>query len=132
MVRVPKCAEAWRGVCLTLVALALMLKVLVPPGFMFADQGAPLSLVICTGHGPMKVADPTHPAHHGPASNKSDAPCSGAGNVSPTAPPAITAVLEPYAVVAPVVSGTNGVDLVPGRGLAAPPPPSQASPLALI
>jgi hypothetical protein len=123
---------AWRSVCLTLVTLALALKVLVPPGFMLAESAGPPSLVICTGHGPLKITDPSQPSHHAPASHKSDAPCSGAGNVTPVAPAAISAVGEPYAATVTATRGPRGVDLAPGRGLAAPPPPSQASPLSLI
>jgi hypothetical protein len=132
MVRSSDWSGAWRRVCLTLAALALVLKIAVPPGFMLAQEAGPPSLVICTGHGPLKIADPSHPGRPAPSPGKSDAPCSGAGNVSPLAPPLVSPALAAYAVAQAPVGGAFGVDLAPGRGLAAPPPPSQAPPFSLI
>jgi hypothetical protein len=118
-------AELW-----TLVALlALALKVLTPPGFMVSQTPGAFPLVICTGHGPLKSADLPIPGdtktHQG-----SDKACAFAGHgLAPTLTqaPTLTASLASYAAVVAIPAGHP----VPGRGLAAPPPPSQAPPLSL-
>jgi hypothetical protein len=121
----------WRGVALTLTVLALVLKILVPPGFMPAQPGERALITICTGHGPLVVAPDKHGGPKAPASKKNDAPCLGAGNISPPSPAAF-ALAEPplgFAVVRAPLG--RALDMAPGRGLAAPPPPSQGPPLQL-
>lgn len=114
-------------VALTLTMLAIILKLMVPPGFMIADTGAAIPLTICTGHGPLvldsdAVKTPKAPAH------KIDAPCTGAGNVTPPGPPLGAILAAPFLWAAPVLGAGLVPDIAPGRGLAAPPPPSQAPP----
>lgn len=112
---------------LALAALAVALKVLLPPGFMVAGEGAPFPLVICTGAG-TEVAHqdgaPSAPA--GKAGH--DAPCAFAGHGAGAAPPSLAA---PTAVVflrhAPPAP-TTLTSLAPGRGLAAPPLPARGPP----
>jgi hypothetical protein len=118
-------AEAWRGVLLTLAVLALVMRIAVPQGFMVASNtlgGA--ELVICTGSGPLKTA-PDAPADK----SKSDGACAFAGQgvgAAPEAPPALAAASFVGTVAdKPIVRP----DLAPGRGLAAPPPPSLGPPL---
>ncbi len=118
----------------TLVALlALALKVATPPGFMVAQQAGEtpgvFPLVICTGHGPLKSADLPIPgdskSHQG-----ADKACAFAGHgLAPTLAqaPALIVSSARYAAVAHTLAGRP----VPGQGLAAPPPPSQAPPLSL-
>ena len=114
---------------LALALLALAVKVAVPSGFMVAapDSGASFPLVICTGHGPVLAH---HAGDKGDSKAKSDAPCAFAGQ-SAAAEIALAAPIGGAVygrAVAPVLSrGT----LTPGRGLAAPPPPSQAPPVTL-
>ena len=117
---------------MTLAFLALVMKVAAPPGFMFAAQGngahsAPaFALVICTGHGPLDLAKDKD----GQTKQRADAPCAFAGHAAPPTPalgastprPRLAEYKAPLAVFA---------DLMPGRGLAAPPPPSQGPPLTL-
>ncbi len=118
----------------TLVALlALALKVATPPGFMVAQRAGEtpgvFPLVICTGHGPLKSADLPIPGDS-KSHQSSDKACAFAGHgLAPTlaAAPALTASSASYAAV---IHNTAGRP-VPGQGLAAPPPPSQAPPLSL-
>jgi hypothetical protein len=122
-----------RGVALTLILLALVLKVVVPPGFMVADPGASFPITICTGHGPL-VLDPgdtrapNAPTHNKGPTHKMDTPCTGAGNITPPAPPLVAGLAEPYVGVAQPPGAGPNFAVAPGRGLAAPPPPSHAPP----
>ena len=118
---------AWREVALTLTILALALKVMVPQGFMIAGAGAPFPIAICTGHGPMVFHAGDAKAPKAPA-RKIDAPCAGAGNVTAPVPPLICVAAEPYAWAALRLLERPALAGAPGRGLAAPPPPSHAPP----
>ncbi len=116
--------RVWRGSGLLLVALALALRLAAPDGWMVAGGADGPKLVICTGHMP---ASPDHPDGHG-GSGHSDHPCVFAGaHISP-APPLLAATLAPTmaSYAAPVPSPLT--DQRPGRGLAAPPPPSHGPP----
>lgn len=114
-----------------LVALALALQVVVPPGFMAARSaaGAPV-VVICTGHGPLKALGdaPSKPER---GSSEAGHLCVFAGHAAAPPPPAEVALsetrVEPTAAPAFIAP-----DLQPGRGLAAPPPPSRGPPAFLI
>lgn len=115
-----------RGWFIALAALALMMQVLVPRGFMVAtDAGAP-QLVICTGHGPLVLADPhRHPAKA--PKPGADTPCAFSAHGAATPPPLHVAVASVgFTPAAPPPA--LAFDLAPGRGLAAPPPPSHAPP----
>ena len=119
-----------RGAGLMLALLALLINILVPPGFMTTARGQGPGLVICSGHGPVSVAlDDLAGTHKSPKS-KPDAPCTFAGHGVAAAPtPAMAPAVQVFVGVpelAPVLA-----DLTPGRGLAAPPPPSQAPPIDL-
>jgi len=110
-----------------LAMLALVVQALAPPGLMVARQGESATIVLCTGHGPV-LARSDLTGHPGaPSKSRPDAPCAFAGHgvaagptlaapgarrLTPTSPPPVLARL----------------DVVPGRGLAAPPPPSQGPP----
>jgi len=117
------------GFWAALAALSLTLKVMAPAGFMMAPGAGRLPLVICTAHGPVSL---TGSNDHAPkrAPPSSDKPCvfcgHGVASISNEQPPLATAFLAQ--VPTPVARQT---DLTPGRGLAAPPPPSQAPPVLL-
>ena len=125
---------AWRGAFLTLAFLALAIKVAVPSGFMIAAPapgqglGAAFNLVICTGHGPMTVGQPDHKG--GENKSRSDAPCAFAGHAAPPVP-SLGATLIGSAYVQTAEIALPRADLTPGRGLAAPPPPSRGPPTYL-
>jgi len=130
---------AWRHVWMTLAVLALAMKVMIPSGFMAAPtQTGGITLVICTGHGPLKIE--SEGARQGGAGKRApadkpghDAPCVFAGHGA--AAPAPEPVPTEVARLAPAPSSAAPAparDLTPGRGLAAPPPPSRGPPSLLI
>ena len=125
MVRALTSKEAGPRVALTLTILAIILKLMVPPGFMIADTGAAIPITICTGHGPLIINSDAAKAPKAPA-RKTDAPCAGAGNVTPPGPPLGVILPEPFLWAAPVLGAGLVLDIAPGR--AAPPPPSHAPP----
>jgi len=110
-----------------LALLAVALRVLIPSGFMVAQSRAGFPLVICTGHGPLDLSGKTDPLHG--KTSTTDAPCAFSGHAV-TTPPAAFVVGAAVGLVylAPAIDRRG--DLVPGRGLAAPPPPSQGPPRA--
>lgn len=114
-----------------LAFVALVFNVLAPPGYMLADNATaqPFAVVLCTAQGPVAVKlDQGHAPAHKPSS---DMPCAFAGHGVGAAPPASVVVgLAEFANYrnAVVVAAS---DLAPGRGLAAPPPPSQGPPTIL-
>ena len=114
---------------IVLAALALLMQLLVPQGFMVRADAADPGLVICTGHGAFVVADRRHPVKAPKPGG--DAPCGFAahGATAPQ-PPVVVATLS--FVAAPQAALLRLRDLAPGRGLAAPPPPSHGPPAFLI
>jgi hypothetical protein len=120
-------SSAWRGVLLTLAVLSLVMRVAIPQGFMLSGEGgAGPQLVICTGHGPLK-SDPSAPAEK----SKPGSACAFAGHGSGAATdpgPQIDAAAV-FTTLTP--ARPLPADLAPGRGLAAPPPPSLGPPLTV-
>ena len=115
--------SGWRSLCALLALCAILTKAAVPAGFMVdaraADLGIPL--VICTAQGAVTLdADHSVP---GKVSKKApDGLCIFAGASAGALAPQIPA-LSPVAYVdwtAP--QPLLPADLIPGRGLAAPPP----------
>jgi hypothetical protein len=106
-----------------LALAALWIQVLIPQGFMVAQASTGPALVICTGHGPLQSPD-----HSGKAPKPtSDAPCVFAAHGAVSAPPLPALLAAPD--FAPVtIAAQSFVTQSPGRGLAAPPPPSQGPP----
>jgi hypothetical protein len=111
--------------------LALLVQVLVPQGFMVARQGGLPAVVICTGHGPVLSRDDLggHPAKSPKA--KPDMVCGFAGHGLGLAATPPLMVSKAMAWSAPVLIAASA-DLTPGRGLAAPPPPSQGPPNPIL
>ncbi|NEX91402.1 hypothetical protein G3573_01325 [Caulobacter sp. 17J65-9] len=121
---------------MTLATVAIALKVLVPPGFMLATDARPdvVPIVLCTAYGAKVVhvdadqAPPTDEHHDGKTAH--DAPCAFTGHAA--AP--ITPIAAPFAyanVALPAHQFDAPALAAPGRGLAAPPPPSQAPPFRI-
>ena len=122
-------ASAWpRSVAVALALLALVLKGLTPTGFMVDDRAAArgFALVICTGQGPVSLADLDHRGAP-PAKSKPDAPCAFAGHAAAPGPAEANPVLGDHTESAAIAVAILR-DLLPGRGLAAPPPPSVGPP----
>ena len=108
---------------LILALAALWMQALVPQGFMVASASTGPALVICTGHGPLQGSD-----HSGKAPKpSSDAPCIFAAHGAVSTPP-LAALLPAHAPATAIVDSQSFVRQTPGRGLAAPPPPSRGPP----
>jgi hypothetical protein len=107
-----------------LAALALLVQVLVPQGFMVDTGGDHRGLVICTSHGPLVLGGKQHPAK----SPQKDAPCAFAAHGAAASPP-LPAIVAAQGLAETEPPALSEPDLIPGRGLAAPPPPSRGPPL---
>jgi hypothetical protein len=122
---------AWRksgvgmGWFAALAALALLVQVLVPQGFMVSGEPGAGGLVICTGHGPLLSLD----SHGKPAKapKQADTPCGFASHGATAGPPPSFA-LAAQRVEYTALPSARRLAPAPGRGLAAPPPPSQGPP----
>ena len=128
MTRAGRIAGRWTGLGALLAVLALLINVVVPQGTMVASAAAGPALVICTGHGPMALPGPDGaPAQKGKAAGH-DGTCAFAGHGLASAPPPLPPIARADFAPAPPVR-LAAADLAPGRGLAAPPPPSHAPPV---
>jgi hypothetical protein len=129
----------WR-LGLAALLLALAMRLLVPTGFMWeAGTSGGAQLVPCSGMAPSSGDPSMHGMHHmamaGPSHEKgsesgdnSSRECAFAGLGGPLdlANPFVAPATLPLAAVAlPVFVAQT---LTPGRGLAAPPPPSRGPP----
>ncbi len=122
---------------LTLIALVLAIRVLVPAGWMVAAGPGGAVLVPCSGMGPATVTpahDTGHGAHRGVAQDDAPAHQDTAGN-HPCAFAGIgQAIGTPFASVIPALAlpraTPSGVrfTVAVGHGLAAPPPPQTGPP----
>ena len=128
-----------RGVCLTLAALAIALKVLIPAGFMTAApiNDLPFALVLCTGQGAMVIAPgDALPGEKDPgmADNEThNTPCVFAGQaLGAPAPNLLDATRVEFVTYTRTSPPVSPVALAPGRGLAAPPLPARGPPSLLI
>ncbi len=104
------------------VLAAFLFQALIPPGYMLAaGRGASPAVTICTGHGPLRIDDPSG-RHAPPGKDKAAGVCAFAGH---GAPPILAASPRP-ALIRWSLSAPAGPLAHPrvfvGRGLAAPPP----------
>lgn len=119
--------------------LAMLVRAVVPAGFMLAEAqgvgGRYLTVTVCEGHGPAQVVDldtgklidPDQiPSDADGSKKQSPSPCVFAG-ASPLAEPLASIELVEFAVVQDADFGVVR-DVRPGRGIAAPPPPSTGPP----
>lgn len=126
------------ALALLLVACAIMLRTLIPAGFMIAPaaQNGGWSVVLCSGNGPVTVildadgrirGDAPAPA----APTKHDAPCAFAGLLAPVLP--VVDTVTPLPLLAPALHDAreNPGPRV-GQGLAAPPPPVRGPPVSRL
>ncbi len=111
---------------LVLAVLALLVRAAIPSGYMVAQDHGP-QLVICSGH----AVTPAEPAGKpGDPPPRSDQVCVFAGAHLALAAPAAPALL-PWTKIPSEVVLLRRLDLTPGRGLAAPPPPATGPPILL-
>lgn len=129
-----------RAVFMTLAALAVVLKVMIPAGFMTAPDprnGLPFALVLCTGDG-AKLVQPGealggHQDKNGGADKSAhDTPCPFAGHGAAAPPPSAVVTAKVAFVAYAPVEPARVTYLAPGRGLAAPPLPARGPPSQLI
>jgi hypothetical protein len=113
---------------------ALLMQVLIPQGFMPSSDPARPGLVICTGHGPLDLADAAS-KHGAPAKapgRMMDGPCGFAGHGAASAPPITPSLAMAMVFVARPLAVRLPSSLAPGLGLAAPPPPALGPPASPI
>src|SRR5580704_14311050 len=110
--------------------MALVAGVLSPPGFMVASGSAGPAIVICTGHGPAFAPGQPGGADRGKSKAAHDGACPFAGHGLASAPPPLGTLAKlAFAPLPPSLAPRAAV--APGRGLAAPPPPSHAPPVLI-
>ena len=120
---------------MALAGLALFLKILIPPGYMAAPpqaDGPAFALVLCTAQGMVSVDPSDLGAPDDPAPAEDDgarhSPCVFAGH-GLNAPATNLGLGEVVVFANPAVHGLAApAEVVPGRGLAAPPPPARGPP----
>jgi hypothetical protein len=66
-----------RHLALALIALALLMRMLIPVGFMPEVSAGKITIALCTGHGPavIEMAMPSSGHHDSDKSAKPDMPC---------------------------------------------------------
>ncbi len=128
-----------RQVCMTLAVLAIVMKVLIPPGFMAGapTNDLPFQIYLCTAQGGVAVDSGESLSHPGdpdqaPAKSAHDSPCAFAGHALGAPPPSVAeAPLVAFVAHTPIVPAP-AADLIPGRGLTGPPLPARGPPALLI
>jgi len=125
-----KRTEDWRGAGLAMAVFALLINVLIPQGYMTSAGPQGPSLVICSGNGPVSIAPSDLARPQKAPKSKPDMPCAFAAHGVASAP--MLSVMPAMRTSAIATSARIVLaDRAPGRGLAAPPPPSQAPPIYL-
>ena len=125
--------ETMRGkVALAFVAFALLIRVLVPAGFM-PETGKGFSITLCTGMGAMPAwVDEHGQIHKGKQApdKQVEHPCAfGAFGAALDLPGVAGGLILPFFLPAALASALGDVVAI-GHGLAAPPPPSTGPPSA--
>ena len=119
-------------IALGLLALALLMRVMVPAGWMPA-AGNGMAITLCTGMGPVAAwIDADGKVHkQGPSDSRSDQPCAFSGLGTAFDLPTVHDVsAAPLPAGLPLLAAQAAtVDI--GRGLAAPPPPATGPPANL-
>ena len=119
------------GLRLLALVLALTVRIVVPPGYM-PSAGTGFTLAICTGQGLVTVQVKDAPPGDGAAAHHGGGRVCAFADDGPCPPVALIAgVTPPPADYGMHAAGRTPADLLPGRGLAAPPPPSQGPPVFL-
>lgn len=116
----------WRSLCAVLALCAILAKAAIPAGFMVDARatGLGIPLVICTAQGAVTLgADPPLPAHETPdKAQAGDGLCIFAGGAAGALAPQVAAPAPVAYADWTAPQPPLPVDLMPGRGLAAPPP----------
>lgn len=128
----------WGRTGLALVAFALLVRIMVPAGFMAApDDLGRAGIVICTGDGTMSLSvDADGTVRKTPLGDdhrdksQGDHPCAFAGAATPLDQPHLTLVRATF-VATSDVQAARPAHQRPGLGLAAPPPPTTGPPVRI-
>lgn len=125
--------DTWRGkAALGLIALALLVRVMIPAGYMPA-AGQGFAITLCTGTGTVSAwMDEDGNVHKGkPADSKPDHPCTFAGFSAALDMPDLGGGMPdpPSAFAGAFAANMPAVAI--GWGLAAPPPPPTGPPASL-
>jgi hypothetical protein len=91
------------------------------------DPAGSVDLVVCTDHGAVNLGTKSPGSGDQGQAQRMDHPCVFCGHAWGTPPPAVAHPVA-FRVVFVTAALTRAVDMIPGRGLAAPPPPSHAPP----
>ncbi|GAA0728908.1 hypothetical protein [Sphingomonas japonica] len=118
---------AARGIFVAAAFLVLLLRTLVPSGFMPVETGGTIVVQICSGYGPASIEIDLGKKAPGKHHKASDQPCSYAGFAGPLLAQLGPAVLSAPLPVIMLSSGAAIADLTVHR-LAAPPPPAIGPP----
>jgi len=117
---------------LLLLVAALLARSVAPEGWMpVVNAAGGIEITVCNGTGPddAMVLSPDGKLHHKvPGKNQSgDHVCAFSGLGIADAPPTLVALVAPTfaSEAAPTL---DPIDAIPGRGLAAPPPPATGPP----
>jgi hypothetical protein len=112
-----------------LAILAILLRAAIPGGFMLstATAGSMPDIVICTSHGLATISVDADPASTGDDGSKQDTSCAFTATAAVTIAPALVQVAAPTYAEATILQRAVA-DQRPGRGLAAPPPPTTGPP----
>jgi len=117
---------------LLLLVAALLARSVAPEGWMpVVNAAGGIEITVCNGTGPddTMVLSPDGKLHHkAPGKSQSgDHVCAFAGLGVADAPPTLVALAAP--ILAPdAAPALDPIDAIPGRGLAAPPPPATGPP----
>ena len=117
---------------LLLIVAALLARSIAPEGWMpVVNAAGGIEITICNGTGPddrMVIAPDGKLHRKAPANNQQgDHPCAFAG-VGMASPPTPIAAVSAPAFFVSIVPALGHERIVPGRGLAAPPPPQTGPP----
>jgi len=113
-----------------MLAVTLLARLSVPPGYMIGQAAGAPTIEICTGQGPATLHLPDGPANSGKHGQANDHPCvfAAAASAADVASPVATIVPATTRFEAPLLAFA---DARPGLGLAAPPPPKTGPPIRL-
>ena len=121
------------NVALAFVVLALLLRVMVPSGWMPAAAGSGFSITLCTGMGAVSAwIDSEGKVHkEKPAESKPEHPCIFSGFSAALDLPAFDGRLIVPSLAPATFFVLSMATVAIGRGLAAPPPPPTGPPASL-
>jgi hypothetical protein len=120
----------WRGVCVALAALALVVKIAIPAGFMVAETNTgAFPLVLCTAQGAVVLENGYGAPVQPKAPQGHEAPCAFTGHGAAFLAPVLVGEALVHPVSYDTVSPARVAFVSPGRGLVAPPPPARGPPL---